>query len=68
MFIPAAAIGALIVLPYLDRRTAGLGRYWPPERRWANSVFLFFAAFFMVVTVVGTFFRGPAWALMWWPP
>lgn len=68
VFIPAAAIGALILLPYLDRKTEGLGRYWPRERRWANGVFLLIAAFFVVVTVVGTFFRGPAWALMWWPP
>lgn len=67
VFIPAATIGVLLLLPYVDRHDQGLGRYWPKERRTANSVFLLIAAFFVTETVIGTFFRGPAWALMWWP-
>lgn len=67
VFVPVATILALMLLPYLDRHEQGLGRYWPPERRRANSIFLLVSAFFVGVTVIGTFFRGPAWALMWWP-
>lgn len=67
VFVPALAVGVLVVLPYVDRHVGGLGRYWPPERRVANTSFLAVAAFFVAVTVLGTFFRGPGWALMWWP-
>lgn len=67
VFVPVATIMVLVALPYLDRHTEGLGAYWPPERRRANVSFLLVSSFFVVVTVVGTFFRGPAWALMWWP-
>ena len=68
VFIPAATIVALVILPYLDRHPAGLGRYFPRERRLASALFLVVSAFYVVATIVGTFFRGPAWALQWWPP
>ena len=54
--------------PYLDRHEGGLGRYFPRERRFASALFLGICLFFVVETVIGTFFRGPAWALTWWPP
>ena len=68
VFVPAAVILGAVLVPYLLTREEGLGRYWPPERRISNSVFLAITLFFVLATVVGTFFRGPAWALMWWPP
>lgn len=67
VFIPGATVAILCALPYFDRHTEGLGRYWPRERRLACTIFTVVAVFFAVATVVGTFFRGPAWAFMWWP-
>ena len=67
VFVPALTVGVLCALPYFDRHLHGVGRYFPRERRVASWLFLAFAAFFAVVTVIGTLFRGPAWALMWWP-
>ncbi|MFZ5475909.1 MAG: cytochrome b [Myxococcota bacterium] len=68
VFVPGATVAALCLLPYLDRHTGGLGRYWPRERARACAIFVAVGLFFVAVTVVGTFFRGPAWALVWWPP
>lgn len=67
VFVPAVTVLGLCLLPYFDRHTDGIGRYLPRERRIASMLFLALMAFFAVVTVVGTLFRGPAWALMWWP-
>lgn len=67
VFVPGVAVAALCLLPYVDRHTDGLGRYWPRERMLACTLFVAVSLFFAVVTVIGTFFRGPAWALMWWP-
>ncbi len=67
VFIPALTVAVLCALPYVDRHLHGVGRYFPRERRLASGLFLAFALFFSVVTVIGTLFRGPAWALMWWP-
>lgn len=65
--VPAATLLALAALPYLDLHPGGQGRYFAPERRLANTIFLLGFGFFVAVTVVGTLFRGPAWQLMWWP-
>jgi quinol-cytochrome oxidoreductase complex cytochrome b subunit len=67
VFVPAATVAALCLLPYLDRHTDGVGQYLARERRQATTAFLMLLAFMAVTTVIGTFFRGPAWALMWWP-
>jgi len=56
---------ALLVLPYADRRPRGVGRWFAPERRLANAVFSALVAVAAVLTVVGTFFRGPNWAWTW---
>ncbi|MFZ4579788.1 MAG: cytochrome b [Myxococcota bacterium] len=67
VFVPAAAIGILVVLPYFDRHTHGLGRYFPRERWLATTAFLGLLLAFSAVTVVGTLFRGPGWVFTWWP-
>lgn len=68
VFVPAAAVLAAVLVPYFVRDERALGRWWPRERRLSNSVFMAVTLVFVVATVIGTFFRGPAWALMWWPP
>ncbi|MBI4511404.1 MAG: cytochrome b N-terminal domain-containing protein [Deltaproteobacteria bacterium] len=67
VFIPAAIVFGLCAVPYFDRDVKGSGRYFPRERWLANSLFIALLVFLTVVTVVGTYFRGPGWAFMYWP-
>lgn len=68
VFVPGLVVFGLCLLPYLDRHPNGVGTYFAPERRTANGSFVALLVFFAVTIVIGTYFRGPAWALMWWPP
>jgi quinol-cytochrome oxidoreductase complex cytochrome b subunit len=65
VLIPTLLVLALVALPYVDRRPRGIGRWFAPERRVANTVFTAIVAVTVVLTVVGTFFRGPNWAWTW---
>jgi cytochrome b-561 len=65
VLVPTILVLALVVLPYVDRRPDGAGRWFAPERRVANTVFTVVAAVLIVLTVIGTFFRGPNWAWVW---
>ncbi len=65
VFIPAAVVVGFAMLPYLDRGTAGTGRYFPKERWVACVLFTAVMVFLGVETLVGTFLRGPGWALQW---
>jgi len=63
--VPTLIAGALVVLPYVDRNPKGSGRWFAPERRVANTVFTVLVAVFLVLTVIGTLFRGANWAWVW---
>ncbi len=65
VIVPGLLVLALLVLPYVDRGTAGSGRWFAPERRMANTVFTVVAAVFVGLIVVGTQFRGANWAWVW---
>lgn len=58
--IPGLVVLALLAIPYLDpnpsRRLA--------DRKWAIWAFTVFAIVNIALIVVGTFFRGPGWALV----
>ena len=60
--VPTALVIALLLLPYLDTDTRGVGVWFARERRTANALFAAVALALVVVTVIGTFFRGPNWA------
>ena len=60
--VPALLVTALVLLPYLDRGRAGVGRWFARERLVANLVFTLCLAAAVVFTVIGTFFRGPNWS------
>ena len=62
ILIPAAAVMAFVLLPYLDRNAATEAR----NRKVAVTLFSILLIFAVVLTVVGTFFRGPGW--QWIPP
>jgi quinol-cytochrome oxidoreductase complex cytochrome b subunit len=59
--IPTIEVIILLLVPYLDRGTAGVGRWFAKERLLANSLFLTFVIVNVVLMVVGTFFRGANW-------
>ncbi len=57
ILIPAAGLVALILLPYLDRNPSTLAR----RRKVAIVIFSGLLLTAVVLTVIGTFFRGPGW-------
>jgi quinol-cytochrome oxidoreductase complex cytochrome b subunit len=59
--VPGALVTALVLLPYLDRGRRGVGRWFARERVVANTLFTVCLLVAIVLTVIGTFFRGPNW-------
>ncbi len=57
ILVPTAAVLAIILLPYIDRNPATEARH----RKVAISVFTSLLVIAVVLTVIGTFFRGPGW-------
>ncbi len=68
--VPAVLVVALVMLPYLDRGRQGVGRWFARERRVANTIFTLCLVVAVVLTIVGSLFRGPNWAWQepWKPP
>jgi quinol-cytochrome oxidoreductase complex cytochrome b subunit len=62
--VPAIELLLLILVPYIDRGKAGVGRWFARERVWANSLFLTFVFINIVLIVIGTFFRGANWSFV----
>jgi quinol-cytochrome oxidoreductase complex cytochrome b subunit len=67
--VPGLLVTALIALPYIDRKRRGIGIWFSRERRVAITVFSVCLSAAIVLTVIGTAFRGPNWAfqLPWKP-
>jgi quinol-cytochrome oxidoreductase complex cytochrome b subunit len=63
--VPALLLVALILLPYLDRKRAGVGVWFGRERRVAVTIFTICVVATVVFTVIGTYFRGPNWGWVW---
>jgi menaquinol-cytochrome c reductase cytochrome b/c subunit len=61
VLIPGAALAWLVILPYLDRSTGWRIR----DRKVVVLVFTVIAVAALVLTVIGTFFRGPGWSWVW---
>jgi quinol-cytochrome oxidoreductase complex cytochrome b subunit len=59
--IPTIEVLLLLIVPYIDRKTAGVGRWFARERLLANFLFLSFVIVNVVLIIIGTFFRGPNW-------
>jgi quinol-cytochrome oxidoreductase complex cytochrome b subunit len=57
ILVPTAAVIALVLLPYIDRNPSTFAR----ERKVAIVIFTGLLAFALLLTVIGTFFRGPGW-------
>jgi quinol-cytochrome oxidoreductase complex cytochrome b subunit len=65
VLVPTLVVVALLALPYADRHPGGAGRWFAPERRLGNTIFTTLVVVAAVLTVIGTFFRGPNWAWTW---
>lgn len=59
--IPGLAVAALLLAPYLDRSTKGVGVWFSRHRLLANTLFLTFVIVNIGLIIIGTFFRGPNW-------
>ncbi|MBX7161890.1 MAG: menaquinol-cytochrome c reductase cytochrome b subunit, partial [Acidimicrobiia bacterium] len=53
--IPGIGIFALIAAPYIDRNPATK----PSERKFAIAIFTFFMMYWVLLVMLGVFFRGP---------
>jgi quinol-cytochrome oxidoreductase complex cytochrome b subunit len=61
ILIPGAALLWLVALPYIDRAEGWRVR----DRKFVVIVFTLIAVTAFVLTVIGTFFRGPEWSWVW---
>ena len=67
--VPGLLVTALIALPYLDRKRKGVGVWFSRERKVAITIFTVCLSAAIVLTVIGTAFRGPNWSFQWpWNP
>jgi quinol-cytochrome oxidoreductase complex cytochrome b subunit len=60
VLVPVLLGAALVVLPYVDRNHS---RH-PRDRRFARALFLVVFGAFVVLTIIGAFFRGPGWSFV----
>jgi quinol-cytochrome oxidoreductase complex cytochrome b subunit len=59
--VPGLLVTALMLLPYMDRQRKGVGHWFARERVVANTIFSICLVIAVVLTIIGTSFRGPNW-------
>ena len=62
--IPGLMVALLLIVPYIDRGTKGVGRWFAKERLLANTIFLTLVVLNVIFIIIGTFFRGPNWTFV----
>jgi quinol-cytochrome oxidoreductase complex cytochrome b subunit len=60
--VPGLLVALLALLPFFDRGRAGVGRWFARERAVANTIFSVCLFVMIVLTIIGTVFRGPNWS------
>jgi cytochrome b-561 len=60
--VPALVVTALAVLPYVDRKRRGIGEWFSRERRVAITIFSICLIVAVILTSIGSLFRGPNWS------
>ena len=70
--LPGLILALLTAWPWLDRSPAeAAGAWFHARRRRQNAVFLLAVLVVVLLTIVGTFLRGPSWQFYWpwqaWP-
>lgn len=61
VLVPGFVLAGLAILPYVDRNPS---RAYA-DRKVAIITFTMFVVFWAVVTLAGSFFRGPGWLWVW---
>ena len=65
--LPSLSVVGLIAIPYIDINPKGNGYYTFAERKYSIIIFSFgFFVLWLLLIVIGVFFRGPGW-LWYWP-
>ena len=72
VILPSLILALLTAWPWLDRSPAeATGVWFHGSRRKQNAVFLLAVLVVVLLTIVGTFLRGPSWQFFWpwqaWP-
>ena len=72
IILPGLLVAAAIAWPYFDQSPlSAVGKWFPRERRRQNLIFLVIVILIVILTIVGTFLRGPFWNFYWpwesWP-
>jgi len=69
--IPGVLGLLLLLLPFVDRSSAGVGRWFARERWLANTLWTLFVIGTVAVILIGVYCRGPNWHFFWpwqeWP-
>ena len=66
IILPGVLVLAAVMLPYFERSPIDTVGVWLPRaRRWQNWIFIVIVVAILVLTVVGTFMRGPYWQFYW---
>lgn len=65
VILPGMIIIGLTVIPYVDPNPNGVGVYGFRHRPYTSSVFLFGFFLWVVLILVGEYFRGPGWGWYW---
>ncbi len=58
--LPGVGLVALILAPYMDRNASNK----PEDRKFMTSMMTMFLMFWAVLTIIGSFFRGPGFAFI----
>ncbi len=72
VLIPGLLLLWGLAVPWLDASgPTAVGTWFPPSRRRANTIFLIVCLALILLTIIGTFMRGPYWQFYWpwerWP-
>ena len=72
ILIPGLLVLAAIIWPYFDRSpSSAIGVWFAKARARQNLIFLAIVILVVILTIVGTFLRGPYWKFFWpweaWP-
>jgi quinol-cytochrome oxidoreductase complex cytochrome b subunit len=62
--VPGIFVVLLLLVPYIDRGAAGVGKWFARERLLANTIFLTLVLVNVMFIIIGTFFRGPNWSMV----
>jgi len=64
VLIPTLIVAGLALVPFIDRKKAGIGVWFAKERALANTLFLTFLIVMLILIIVGMYFRGPNWGFV----